>query len=61
MKICYFKTLSESPSIEGKRMRDNYKDIDFKFCRYRCAGYDCGTCENYTIQEMNKLELEVIK
>jgi len=58
MQRCFFKKLSESPSEEGKNLREQYKQIDFKRCAYRCAGYsDYGICKYYIIQQPEKLEI----
>lgn len=59
MRMCYWKNIASSPSIEGKTFREQHPEIPFKRCNYLCSGYgDYGTCEHYEIREIDEVQAE---
>ena len=57
--LCWFKRISESPSKEGKNIREQYDYIDFKYCRKKCDGFN-KKCEFFEYHELSELEFEII-
>ena len=62
MKRCYFKGIAESTSVEGNYIRQQHPEVNFKRCKHKCAGYeDYGTCEYYTLVDLNPIIEETIE
>jgi hypothetical protein len=53
---CYWKSVSQSYSLEGAAFRSIHPEIPFQTCTYSCKGLN-SNCEHFEIREVDLLTL----
>ena len=60
VKLCYWKSISESHSQEGEIFRNQHQEIPFYKCKYSCVGNKVN-CPYYELREMDLVSEEIME